>query len=299
MNMNYEYYTTVTPLGIRFWDSAQDRQVNDNLAVKAYPVKGTGPVVCAFRSASGVYGFQGLPGMRAVEFGEDNGDKKSFFIEVTDTLNRFLPAVFTIELPLDYDGVYLSDDTPLPGSSPGTPNPPGFYLFSAPARGVSPGMAAIHATLIEQATKEPAAFAVMEVAVESSGGENMGKWYGIADERGCLSILFPYPAMEVSLSQSPPVGPSLSLDRQEWQLTIQVRYEPAKLSYPSNINIENGIPLLESILNQSAGVIWTQGPVSPVTGSYVDQWSTVLTFGKALILKTAGVEKSELWIDKK
>lgn len=299
----YESYTTLTALGIRFWDIALDRQVIDNLVVRAYPVLGTGPVVSAFHTASGVYGFQGLPGMQAVEFKENDGEDttvpaspsftKSFYIEVTDKLSRFLPVIFTVELPLSYNGVYLSDDTSLPGGSPGTQNPPGFYLFSAPSRTVSPGLAAIQAALVRQATGEPAAYAVLQVDVENSGGEDIGTWYGIADERGCVSILFPYPDMEVSLSQSPPVSPSVLLEQQEWQLTLQVRYAPGELTYPTNINIESEIPLLESILNQSFGGVWT------AVGTFEDLWSTVLTFGEELILKTEGVEKPELWIDKK
>jgi len=290
-----EYQSTVTALGIRFWDLVSDGQVRDNLVVNAYPVLGAGAVKTvkrAFRTASGVYAFQGLPGMRAVEFDEGSGGPRSFYIEVRDKLNRYLPTVFQADLPLNYSGLYLSDDTALPGSSPGSPNPPGFYLFSAPTRTVTPGLAVIHAALIEKATGEPAAYAVLEVDVESNGGEDMGKWYGISDERGCISILFPYPDMEVTLSQSSPASPAIPLDRQEWQLTIQVHYAPGTLTYPANTAMEDRIPLLESILAQSAGGIWTE------SGTFVNQWSTVLTFGEALILTTEGVDRSELWIDK-
>lgn len=289
----FEYLSTVTALGIRFWDPVSDGQVRDNLVVKAYPVLGTGAVKTAFCTASGVYAFQGLPGMRAVEFNEGNGDPRSFFIEVTDKLNRYLPTVFQVDLPLNYSGLYLSDDTALPGSSPAAPNPPGFYLFSAPSRSVTPGLAAIHAALIEKDTGEPAAYAVLEIDVENSGGENMGKWYGISDERGCISVLFPYPDMEVSLSQSSPAGPSIPLDQQEWQLKIQVHYAPDELTYPTNIdNITSDLPLLESILDQSDGGVWTD------SNTFVNQWSTVLTFGEVLILTTDGVGESELWIDR-
>lgn len=297
-----EFHSTVTALGIRFWDPVSDGQVRDNLVAKAYPVLGTGPVKTAFRTASGVYAFQGLPGLQAVELKESDDEDagipdtpsftRSFYIEVTDKLNRYLPTVFQADLPLSYDGLYLSDDTALPGSSPGSPNPPGFYLFSAPSRTVTPGLAAIHTTLIDRTAGEPAAYAVLEVDVESTGGVDMGKWYGISDERGCISILFPYPDMEVSLSQSPPASPSVPLAEQEWQLTVQVRYAPDELTYPTNINMEGDIPLLESILAQSAGGIWTG------LDTFVNQWSTVLTFGEALILTTEDVDKSELWIDR-
>ncbi|HLP57643.1 MAG TPA: hypothetical protein VK186_02380, partial [Candidatus Deferrimicrobium sp.] len=65
----FEQVNTFTPLGIRFWDSALDRQVGDHLLVKAYPVHGYGSPVHAFRSASGIYAFQGLPGLREIETG--------------------------------------------------------------------------------------------------------------------------------------------------------------------------------------------------------------------------------------
>ena len=297
-----EYYTTVTALGIRFWDMTLDRQVSDNLVVKAYPVLGTGPVVSAFRSASGIYGFQGLPGMQAIELKKSDNEgigvpgsppfMKSFYIEVTDKLNRFLPVIFTVELPLPYP-VYLSDDPVFSGGSPGSGNPPGFYLFSSPSRTVSPGLAAIHAALVEQATGRPAAYAVLQVDVQGAGGENVGILYGIADERGCISILFPYPDMEVSLSGSPPPNSPDSLEQQEWQLTLQVRYEPGELKTPDNINIEPKIPLLKEIFNQKEGKIWTKKPADEPD----ENLSTVLTFGEPLILRTKGVEKSELWID--
>ncbi len=282
-----EKVSVFTPLGIRFWDPVLDRQVDDYLIVKAYPGSGSGPVVDAFRTASGVYAFQGLPGLREVEFCHRDGvpPEKPFIIEVKDKLRRFLPVIFEVELPLPYRGIYRSVDD--------SPESQQFYLLSAPTRTVSAGLAVIHGALVEKTTGEPAAYAVMEVDVESSnGGEDLGKWYGMADERGCISILFPYPDMEVSLSKSPPSSSPVPLEQQEWQLTIQVRYAPGDLRYPTAVNIETEIPLLESILNQSEGRIWTD------SDSFVNQWSTELIFGEALILTTEVEDnKSELWID--
>jgi hypothetical protein len=70
-----------------------------------------------------------------------------------------------------------------------------------------------------------------------------------------------------------------------------VRYAPAELTYPTNRN-NIKIPYLESILKQSPGVIWTDWP-----GASLNQWTEMLTFGRELILKTRGVEKTELLID--
>lgn len=294
-----EKITIFTLLGIRFRDSVLDKQVSDNLIVRAFPGSGSGPVVNAFRTASGVYAFQGLPGMHDIETYEGDSvpgpplsGKKSFIIEIKDKLRRFLPVVFTVKLPLPYNGVYLSGgedgvtETPPSGS-----NPPAFYLFSAPTRTVSCGLAAIRATLVEQSTRKPAAYAMMEVRVEEE--EVTNKWYGIADDRGCITVLFPYPSIKISLNTSPPADTDTLLYQHEWKLTIRVRYAPAELSYP----VDMKIPLLESILKQSPGVIWTVRAEAPVIDAYVSEWSTVLTFGQELILRTEGVEKSELWID--
>jgi hypothetical protein len=117
------------------------------------------------------------------------------------------------------------------------------------------------------------------------------KWYGIADEKGCICVLLPYPSIKVSLSNSPPESTAELLKDQQWQLTLRVRYAPAELTYPTNRN-NIKIPYLESILKQSPGVIWTDWP-----GASLNQWTEMLTFGRELILKTRGVEKTELLID--
>jgi hypothetical protein len=294
-----ERVTNFTPLGIRFWDSVLDKQVSDHLMIKAYPASGFRPVINAFRTASGIYAFQGLPGMREVE--NDDSDvvlnvpssgKKSFFIEVKDELERFLPVAFKVELPLPYLGVYLYRVAPVTGSPPlsFSGNPPGFYLFSAPTRTVSPGLAVIYATLKEESTGDPAAHAVIEAQVQGED-TSANKWYGIADEKGCICVLLPYPTINISLSSSPPESTTVLLNDQQWQLTLRVRYAPTELSYHTNRN-DIKIPYLESILKQSAGVIYTDLP-----GASVNQWTEMLTFSRELILKTRGVEKTELLID--
>lgn len=295
-----ERVTNFTPLGIRFWDSVSDKQVSDHLMIKAYPVTGFRPVINAFRTASGIYAFQGLPGMREIENDDSDGvpavplsGKKSFFIEVKDELERFLPIVFKVELPLPELGVYLyGGAVSVTGSPPlsSAGNPPGFYLFSAPTRTVSPGLAVIYATLEEESTGDPAAHAVIEAQVQGED-TSANKWYGIADEKGCISILLPYPSIKVSLSNSPPESTAELLKDQQWQLTLRVRYAPAELTYPTNGN-DIKIPYLESILKQSAGVIWTDLP-----GASKDQWTEMLTFGKELILKTREAKKPVLLID--
>jgi hypothetical protein len=295
-----ERVTNFTPLGIRFWDAVLDKQVSDHLLVKAYPAAGFKPVINAFRTASGIYAFQGLPGMQEVEKDDSDGvpavpssGKKSFSIEVKDELERFLPMVFKVELPLPELGVYLyGGATSVTGSPPlsSAENPPGFYLFSAPTRTVSPGLAVIYAMLKEESTGNPAAHAVIETQVDGED-TSTNQWYGVADEKGCICVLLPYPSIKVSLSNSPPESTTELLKDKQWQLTFRVRYAPAELTYPFNRN-DIKIPYLDSILKQSSGVIWTGEPGGPVS-----DWTEMLTFGKELTLKTQGEEKHVLLID--
>ena len=280
----YERITTFTPLGIRFWDSVLDRQVSDHLRVRVFPFNGARHVVNAFRTVSGIFAFQGLPGMREIEnsdFDEIPADppsgKKPFLIEVTDELRRFLPVVFKVELPLLYLGIYRYGSTAAER----------FYLFSAPIRTVSSGIAVIRANLVDSTTRNPAAYAVIEVQLEGEGS-TVSKWYGIADEKGSIAILFPYPAIRVSLSDSPPSGPAVLLTNHQWPLTIQVRWAPQTLEYPA----QNGIPLWESISTQPSGKIRTHQ-----SGISVTSWPGMLTYGQELLLKTDGADKAELWID--
>ena len=173
-----ERQTIFTPLGIRFWDPATDRQIAHGLRVRAWPDGAVEPVRTAFRSASGVYAFQGLPGLRAVEYPPANGGAASppaaqrFVVAVEDEQRRFLPATLRVDAP--FEGIY---PTALPASPPGAALP-GLYLFSAPWRSAA-GLAAVRADLVRRSTGQPAAHAVLELEVEESG-----VWHGIADPRG-------------------------------------------------------------------------------------------------------------------
>lgn len=322
-----EQTTVFTPLGIRFWDQVRDTQVSDSLMVIARPatiVQGSPPagsppdfylysatagsVTTAFRTASGVYAFQGLPGLHDVEYpvGElaleaSPPNKRYFIIEVKDEQRRFLPTVFGVELPLDYRGVFLNGISPLTESSPpiGSPpfsSPPGFYLFSAPTRATAPGLAAVRGCLVEASTERPAAYAVLEVQV------NGKTWYGVADERGCVAVLFPYPTFINTPGLSPPdTLRILPLQQQKWELTIRVRFNPDTLYFPLG---EKNSPDLRTILKQSPGVIWRACPQSPIAELPVEELSLNLVFGRELVLQTAnlsttkpwGLPRTELWI---
>lgn len=280
-----EEITIFTPLGIRFWDPVNDRPVSEGLKVTASP-KSTGrPTVEAFKTASGIYAFQGLPGLHSIEYPQINtqttpASTRSYLIKVIDKRHRFFPVVFYVDLPLPYKGIYLNNISSfLSVSSPPSAAPKGFYLFSAPTRSASSGLAIITGTLHDNITEKPAKYAFLEVKFN-----NNKKWYGISDERGCFTILFPYPTMEQIL-ESPPVF------KEEWKINIQVRYQPDVLNFPPSINISD----LHSILGQTPGKIWKELPGSPGPGDSTFNLPVTLTYGKPIILRTK--DQSELWIE--
>jgi hypothetical protein len=287
-----EKVTVFTTLGIRFWDPAKDTQVRDGLVVTARPEKAAGPIIEAFQTASGIYAFQGLPGLQGVEYpegrsatGTNTSPTRRYLIGVDDRQGRFSPVLFYVDLPLSYRGIFLGN---LSAASPPQVSPRGFYLFSAPSRSVCPGQAAIRGTLKVFPGGKPAGYAVLEVEVNRNK-----KWYGIADERGCVAILFPYPPIKNSHGISPPGGAEVPLDQEQWQLDIRVRYEPAVLKFPQGMKQ----PDLHSILNQSAGSIWPDRPGSLPSHSAVPTWSTALRYGREFILRTGGLTDTELWIE--
>jgi len=63
-----ERVTIVTALGIRFWDALLDAPVRDGLDVTARPLGQRAGGTVAFRTASGIYAFRGLPGLHDVEY---------------------------------------------------------------------------------------------------------------------------------------------------------------------------------------------------------------------------------------
>jgi hypothetical protein len=280
-----ELVSVSTTLGIRFWDPAMDTQVSRGLVVTASPESDSGLVNVAFQTASGIYSFRGLPGLQSVEMPEQAAEPltgasppqpKRYIIQVEDRFERFLPVAFNVELPLPYKGVY----SVTPRSSPVESSLPKYYLFSSPSRPAAPGLAAVRASILERYTGNPAAYAVLEV---QSQGE--GKWYGIADSRGCISVLFPYPRVITRLGHSPPLL-QVPLQEQKWDLSARIRYAPPALIYARG----SRRPDLRSIINQGPALIWPAH-----SGPGVEVISSTLTYGQELVLRTGAL--SELLID--
>ncbi len=280
-----ETVTTFTALGIRFMDAVSNRPVTGGLAVSARPELSGRPEIRAFPTASSLYAFQGLPGLRALEYADAGfdpatSDKTRFLVRVDDRLARFLPSVFTVDLPLDYPGPFLSEPAgSLPSDIAGHA---GFYLFPAPRRARQPGIAVVRSRLTTFPGERPAAHAVLEATVAGA------TWRGIADRRGCVALHFPYPLFRLGTpgGSSPSAGPVTA-----WQMTFRVHHEPHTLSFPLG---EQAPPLLASIFGQSGADVWTDSP-DTASAAAEPQGVADLAYGAELVLRTEG--RSDLLID--
>lgn len=275
-----------TPLGIRFWDFAQDRTVEDGLAAYAVsPVPGLEPIP-ATRTASGIYAFQGLPGLREVEYPPSNSNSPTsppravpFVIFVYDLLNRYLSQAFTLELPLPYRGIFLSNEvTSPPGAAARA------YLFSAPTRSVPSGCAAIRAQLWDKAANAPMKFAALQVSVAGN------RWTGISDQNGAVAVLFPYPPLDQLSLGSPPGSGQGSIYNTTWPVSVQIQSQPSQLKFPlgamTNLPVSwMATPSLKSVLNdQGSATIWNTEAGPPAV-----TFSATLPYGAELVLRTGAI----------
>lgn len=291
---------TFTPLGIRFWDAALDVPVTEPLTVHAWLRGSLYPPTRAVRASNGIYAFHALPGQadaerpaRGEEHPERVGPEREYAIAVDDPAGRYLPVAFTVTLPLGYRGVFLE---PADTTAASPPAPLGrAYLFPAVGRPAPRGIAAIHATLVDEATVgstdvRPAAWAVLTATL---GGE---AYTGIADAEGRVVVMLPFPTPERLRQGSPPV------DTREasWPVTLSAAWEPAALRYPFPARGELNPawadrPSLKSIL-------YEQGP-APVrvdeSEAPVLEWTETLVHGRELVLRTTlagGARDATVWI---
>lgn len=275
-----ETLTRFTPLGIRFWDPSSARPVREGLRVRAWPEGAAGSGRQAFRTVSGVYAFSGLPGLEAVEWGEAPSSgpevvplQRRFVVAVEDPRGRFLPAAFVLDLPREERGPYPAVEA---GSLP-EDSVPGVPLFSAPARPVPPGAAAVRAELRDAATGEPAAHALLEVEVD---GES---WLGLADGGGRVAVYFPVPTFRHVLVGSFPEGGAPPHEH-TWELTIRVRWASGAVS----VAPEGGFPLLATVSDQPPGLLHGEAPGSLVPGEAVDALSETLVHGRETVVRSRG-----------
>jgi hypothetical protein len=270
MKRMQEQLRIFSPLGIRFWDPVADRPAHNALNVCAYPADQPWAVRRAFRTTSGLYAFQGLPGLRSIEHpiaGTPTVPPRSFVIEVDDSSGHYFPVSFTVDLPLGGRGVFPLPD---PGSPPDD-GPAGFLLFASAGRKETAEHALCYAT-IEDEDGTAAAYAVIELTTDDGA-----LWYGIANESGSVALALPYPALTTSLSGSPPSGDS-DLDDESWPVTIGVLYAPKSVALSAN----RSFPDLSSLFNQPPVDIIGPG------GSAAPEFGAELRLGRPTVLTTPG-----------
>jgi hypothetical protein len=280
--------TRVAPLGVRFFDAVTKRVVT-GLTVTARAVASPARQLTMFANPAGVYVLAHVPGLRDFENGA--GDEafwakvatpKAYTVEVHDPRGQFLPCVFEAAVPTQR----LFKWTYSPPASPPEPGDSDVPLFSAPARAVPEGMAAIYGDLYDPAADEPAAWAVVEVSYD---GHVLGR--GIADRCGQLCLICAYPSPEDFAPLSPLIT-GAALWEQHWRLQLRIGYVPAA----SVQDVLNTSVALDQLAVGPAH-IWTAW--AGAAGS-LPMTEAVLTYGQALILRSldapGGKPLARLWV---
>lgn len=275
-----------TLLGIRFWDAHTDLPVQSRLRVMAIPAGMQAPVE-AVRSRSNAYVFPELPGLRRFELMEEEdilsppGGRVSFVITVEDPAGQYLPAVFSLDLPLPYKGLFLSQT---PGAHA--------QLFSAPARAVPAGMAAVRADLWDEDNGRPAAYGVLQVNIQ--GREKIG----IADGAGRALVLMPWPGTDRLTVGSPPGMNQGSVHGQTWPVDVSAHFDGSGLRFPLADSATaparlRTVPSLKTVLEQPAGRIHaTLGDAGAAN------LAATLRYDQELILKTTFADPVRLSISR-
>jgi hypothetical protein len=252
--------TLVTPLALSFWDPVSNAVIRDGLVVTAYPPNQPEQAVQASVNRLGIYTLRNLPGLRAVENGIGDAAfwinppaTRTFVVEVQDIQRRFQPFSLTLSAPVR--GVFAWEH----GTPESPPQPTSIPLFSAPARSVPAGMAAVRAELFDPIHQQPAAWAILQVRL---AGQLLAR--GLADEAGRLVLIFPYP--------EPNLASHIPLTQQVWSLQLQAAYAWSATVPPS--------PDLEAALAQPSATLWQDSARSlPLTQAN-------LSFGRELILRS-------------
>lgn len=234
-----EKHTLFTPLGIRFWDVTAGRVIKEGLIVTAREDGKTAPANQAFVTGSGIFAFKGLPGLREIEFGTSVEDleameRKRFIIDVSDIAGYFVPISFSVDVPLEEQGVFPSSPATAPADQV-----PGFPLFSSVSRPKQNGWAVVRAQITESDGVTPASHAVLRLEID--GQEHMG----IADKAGHVAVMFPYPPIRESIAGSVPEN-RIALHEHTWEMNISVQYSPATRRDEAG----GGRPLITDIIDQ-------------------------------------------------
>jgi hypothetical protein len=277
MSVQYvERLAHVVPIGIRLRDSVTGLQITDGLSVR-FILVGEQRWRSAFRTSSGVFAVHGLPGLRTWEEREVGPDgapadvllpPRLYRIEVRDSTGRFHSFAFEADLP---NGGLAASPCGSPPASPPAEKERDLPLFSVPSRTAPAGHAVVRAQLVRDDDLQPAAYAALEV-IPKPGAEPVR---GIADERGQVVVIFPYP-LPTGVVGSPPAGAKKPLSKASWTVTLQA-YVPQPASPPQ----QPALPDLCTFLDQSPATLVTTASPSTELGA------ATLEYGRELVLRSS------------
>ncbi|GES36253.1 hypothetical protein RAJCM14343_1504 [Rhodococcus aetherivorans] len=276
----------MTPLGVAFYDLLTDAPITDGLTVSARASDQIGAFRAAVPTPSGVHAISGLPVLRNVECprpgsGErlELDDLPSGFgvaidVIVEDRYGRFLPTAMRIVAPRR--GLVVAADA-LAGCAAlawSVPDDMPMFLMSGPQRSVPASSAVVRACLRDHATMAPAAHAVLVIETALS------RTVGVADATGNVLVAFPYPEFDVTtLPGSTPAGShGIPTAAQHWPVTVEVRWDPSELSFPSGVDI----PRIHSVFCQRPGLVFPDDAAAGAPSS-----AGVLQYGVPLVLASA------------
>jgi YD repeat-containing protein len=250
----------VTPFGVRLVDQLTGRTEAEGIDVTLSRDPRERPIA-AFRTASGIFAAHWLPGFRAWELADvdDEGStvqpvvtQRAYRLEVVDRSGRFFSfAVDGVLLPAR--GLLTLDLGSPPGSPPAVV--PGLPLFSRPGRLPPASMAVVRAHL-ERDTGKPAKHAALEV-VPAPG---LPAVRGIADERGEVAVMFPYPKPP-GFAGSPLQGSRRPLRETSWHIAYEVL-----MPLPGSPPDDDELPQLSTFLDQAPAPYTAQGSPPPTPG---------------------------------
>lgn len=272
-----EVSRTRTPFGVRFWDAATDQVVAEGLTVVIRrllsPVRRSPRRIPAFVTRSGVHAFRGLDNLQEWEMpaqsvgsvlqpGFDSnrdpiGTAAAHVVEVVDRQRRFVNMAFEVEVP------HLG--LPAPPAHTAGPVPQSLYLFPAPGRSAVRSLCGLRAHVVDPAGR-PLAGAVLTIEVDQSP-DPAYRWAGVADDRGNVVVLFPFPTGAVAGLPAPGPDPRISV-------TIAVR-ATAVPTNPSGGSAE--IPTVQELFEQPpAAIQFRPDPLVKIRPSGVTEVSSPL-----------------------
>lgn len=259
-----ESVTRLAPLGVRFVDDVTGETVSEGLTV-LYPRAGAAAPARATLNRTGVFVMRGVAGIGDVERGRGDDafwasplPSATATVQVHDALGRYHDIRFDAVAPTR--GLFA----PLCGSPPSPPPAePAVPLLSTPARVVPAGVAVLRASVLDADTGVPAAWALVEV--------DGGRGRGVADARGEVAVLFPYPPLE-SFGVSPPASSRHPLLEERWTVSVAGFYDRLPAGETPD--------LCDVLAQRPADTLQSLSPPTPVAPQ-------TLTYGRELVVSGA------------